>query len=1071
MSLPNPARIIQEQKDKLFGAVGDFVDTSSLLGVLGASGLANAAEAFGEVKAALGKSAETNSFVGSQQTAEPRPAGQDQRLPNPLEQYASFNCIFELGVLTPYSTNNPELTYRQSGADITVLRSGGGGIDENRVATIYEVTGKERGNMEYFIDDVDVSAIVAPSKRSGISQATKIEFTVHEPYSMGLFLQSLQAAALDAEGPLSNYFDACYLLELDFVGWDDFGNAVPVAQANRKIPIKLMNVEFDVERGGSVYRITAIPWNEQAFLDQYSLLKDELSISGPSLIESLTTGSDSLQTVINEALSKAATAKNEPVADYYVVRFPNNRTSLNNISNTPVENDAATLSESEAVRTRIGEDLANRDYISSSAFVNRFATGSSDDGVLGRIITNTLGDINSIGLSNMISSDQGTVESGGDYPFGLGLYTYNEEKNVYVRDGVELSLTEGVRKFKFDQNTKLTKVIEEMILISEYGKNAINQVSNDEQMIDWFRIETQVFTIDDRVVSERLGRKAKVFVYNVVPYEVASSTFVAPNERINYSQREKQAVKEYDYIYSGENKDVLGFDINFNAAFFTSIQADFGELGAGQRSAGAEGLTRSEPQAGTNIGGGEGAGATTPSDGNVVARMPSVRNFSGGAYNLSLSQNLARAFHEALINSEVDLITANLEIWGDPYFLHDSGLGNYSAPRSTASVNLTSDGAADYQRNHVHILINFRTPLDYNSDGSMEFPQDTQIVEGFSGLYRVMQVDSNFSGNQFKQTLQLIREKGQSNEGSDTTRLALTEDPNSTNQNPETNQPLAEQTGVESTTAAARAIPAPVPVSENGALSYVTSNNDPTIRAQVADLVRENFQALVDELENDYGYEINAMGGYARRAARGSQNWSYHASGLAMDLNPSENGMVRPRPDDAPEPTDMPMNGTGSAVEAIATKHGLGWGGAWNSLTDSMHFSAAKSEFGTLNYPRNGIIPGAPPATDPPATGETQELPTTDTTDDARAGRTNAVSGTSQVSGGRGNGTAEVAQRRDDAATTTTTTTTTTSSSSSNSQGTVTGLRPYRPIDPEDDRYNFNTGDKIKAILAARRNQ
>ena len=215
------------------------------------------------------------------------------------------------------------------------------------------------------------------------------------------------------------------------------------------------------------------------------------------------------------------------------------------------------------------------------------------------------------------------------------------------------------------------------------------------------------------------------------------------------------------------------------------------------------------------------------------------------------------------------------------------------------------------------------------------------------------------------------------------------------------------------------------------------------------------------------------MGGYARRAARGSQNWSYHASGLAMDLNPSENGMIRPRPADAPEPTDMPLNGTGSAMEALAAKHGLGWGGAWNSLVDSMHFSAAQREFGTLDWPRNGVIPGAPPATDPPATGETQELPPVDTTDDARAGRTNAVSGTTQVSNRAVDTTDDARANRTNATSTATTTpsTSTTTASSSNSQGTVTGLRPYRPIDPEDDRYNFNTGDKIKAILAARRNQ
>ena len=1067
MSIPNPARIIQEKRDKLFGAVGDFVDTSSLLGVLGASGLDKAAEAFGEVKAALSAAAETNSFTGSQQTAEPRPVGQDQRLPNPLENYASFNCIFELGVLTPYSINNPELTYRQSGSDFTILRSGGGGIDQTRIATVYEAAGKEPGNMEYFIDDVDVSAIVAPSKRSGISQATKIEFTVHEPYSMGLFLQAMQAAAYEANGLNSNYLDAVYMLELDFVGWDDNGNAVPVDQANRKIPLKLINIEFDVERGGSVYKVSAIPWNEQALLDQYQMLGSAVSITGNNIIQALTTGYESFQTIVNEAITMAATSKNEPVSDFYVVRFPSSRTTLNNVSKSSTADTGATLSNEELFGSRSGADLAeeNQKNKSKSAFVNLFRNNDGgDNGILQTIRTNTLGDINKIGQSLMISPNSETVESNSDYPFGLGLYAYDEEKKIYARDGVELSLTNGTRKFKFDQNTKLTKVIEEMVLISEYGKNAINQVQNNDQMIEWFRIETQVFVIDDRIVSERLGKKAKVFVYNVVPYEVASSTFIAPNETINYSKLEQQVVKEYDYIYSGENKDVLGFDINFNAAFFTAIRQDMGELGAGSRNATADGMVSPDQVEGINVGDGSAGG--TPSEGNTVNRQAQVGMSVGGSYNQSVGQILARTFHNALINSEVDLITANLEIWGDPYYIHDSGLGNYSSPRSTSSINITADKAADYQRNHVHILLNFRSPLDYMRDGNMEFPEDTQIVEGFSGLYRVMTVNSNFSGNQFKQTLSLIREKGQSTEGAtDNAKLAQQRDSNSVNQNPETNKTLAEITGIESTTAATGAINPTVPLTEGGALEFVTSNNDPAVRAQVAELVRENFQALVDELENDLGYDIRSLQGFNRRAARGSQNWSYHASGLAMDINPDENLMAGPpRPADAPEPTDMPMNGTGSAMEALAAKHGLGWGGAWERVTDAMHFSAALSENGTLDYPRNGVIPGTPAPTPQSATGETEEVPTVDTTDDARAGRTNAVSGTSQVSGGRGNGAAEVAQRRADAATTTT-------SSTSNSQGAVTGLRPYRPIDPQDDRYNFNTGDKIKAILAAKRNQ
>ena len=53
--------------------------------------------------------------------------------------------------------------------------------------------------------------------------------------------------------------------------------------------------------------------------------------------------------------------------------------------------------------------------------------------------------------------------------------------------------------------------------------------------------------------------------------------------------------------------------------------------------------------------------------------------------------------------------------------------------------------------------------------------------------------------------------------------------------------------------------------------------------------------------------------------------------------------------------TDMPAN-----TKEIANKHGLGWGGAWNSLDDAMHFSAHTSEGGSFRFDRNGKIPKGP---------------------------------------------------------------------------------------------------------------
>lgn len=131
------------------------------------------------------------------------------------------------------------------------------------------------------------------------------------------------------------------------------------------------------------------------------------------------------------------------------------------------------------------------------------------------------------------------------------------------------------------------------------------------------------------------------------------------------------------------------------------------------------------------------------------------------------------------------------------------------------------------------------------------------------------------------------------------------------------------------------------------------------LSTEVAEVFAANFQAFLDEFEQVY--EIKQLGGYAKRQAVGSSSWSCHASGAAIDINwPNPvfntypNGFYKPRPANAPM-TDMPAN-----TKEIANKHGLGWGGAWNSLDDAMHFSAHTSEGGSFRFDRNGKIPKGP---------------------------------------------------------------------------------------------------------------
>jgi len=83
------------------------------------------------------------------------------------------------------------------------------------------------------------------------------------------------------------------------------------------------------------------------------------------------------------------------------------------------------------------------------------------------------------------------------------------------------------------------------------------------------------------------------------------------------------------------------------------------------------------------------------------------------------------------------------------------------------------------------------------------------------------------------------------------------------------------------------------------------------------------------------------------RPAVGSDNWSAHAYGLAIDVNPFHNPYLKGDlviPELASAYTDREdvrpgMIVAGDVVTEAFADIGWSWGGNWNTLKDWMHFS------------------------------------------------------------------------------------------------------------------------------------
>jgi hypothetical protein len=646
---------------------------------------------------------------------------------NPLGSFASFNCLFTLSAMTKEEINNPDGTYKAGNRIGQVIFSSASREPSNRVPT-------EAGQFEYYIDNVEIKALMSFNPRTENTNAQMFNFEIVEPYSMGTLLQSLQLAAEEAGH--ANYSVAPFLLTLEFFGYDDNGFPTSVLNTTRHLPLQFRTIEMEITASGSKYTCTAIPWNEVALSNTTQILKTDISVTGETVQKMLQDGPKSLQAMINKN-SKESAEKGEKdkkiVPDQILILFPEFLQSSSFGAGSGSEDQGATTQSTttaSSVETKLGVNKGeNQSLVQSSGAVNK------------------------IGLSNMGF----TMNTGGEQPTP-------EENKVAAEGGVfkrnQVNIDPKKREFRFDQGSSITNAINQVVLMSDFGRALVDQKQDENDMMDWFKIETQVYDLDrDEQTFKLQGRDPRLIVYSVVPYKVHASKFLPPNIKQQYENLKKQTVKRYQYIYTGRNTEILDFQIRFNNAYFVTTAPDAN--GAGNQDA------RRQTQ---NSAGGD--PQTTPlvrKDGEAEASQASSPRRSesevatptrGGGATDDHKTRIAKQFQEALYNSPADQLQTTITIMGDPYFIADSGVGNFSNSGTGDRFNITNTGAIDYQNGEVDILVEFRNPVDINFLGILD-SSSSSIVTQFSGVFQVTEVRNLFQSNKFTQEINLIRRPNQ----------------------------------------------------------------------------------------------------------------------------------------------------------------------------------------------------------------------------------------------------------------------------------------------------------------------
>lgn len=716
---------------------------------------------------------------------------------NILNNYRSWTYNFTIGALPPEAVTGEIDTLETNIEKFRVLDSSGKGTRGVGLSQSIELSTSTQGlnidkivegfnqnspgRFDLFIDDVSIDSLIgAGSTQSGSSIASNIEFTVYEPYSMNGFIEALQVAANAAAYP--NYMQAVFAMRVRFIGYrDDVGlSGTPeiIPNSTRYFCINIAEIEVDVTQDGTRYKCSAVPYNQMGFGTPNILLSD-IKISGNTVHEVLKNLFKAINTMVADE-AKTARGEQNPKRDYYEISCPalvQKKGSQSTIDALLYSDYPGRISggpndkQSDIIKSPMNDELkeVNVFQMADPAATTNGYAGSKAEGSTQPAPASTppatsaspttpnpsaTPTASQQPLAQPASSGSGTSDQASQDPATQRLIP--SQGTVVFGAGRQIHdcIAAVVRDSKYVRGDLLTKQIKEA-------------KENKTLFVNYFTVRLEVDLIPE--FDTFSNRYFCVYRYVLEPYRIPYTRIPTFEQgEVDHTPILNNIKREYNYIYSGKNVDVLKFQLKFDSLYYAAVPSMFGnrpdrpnavqavghnntvDVKAKPSTIAVEQTSNPDPQ-------------KVPTA--QIARDPSA-NITNNVATAGQPQadpyyRLAQTIHSTVLNG-VDLIQGTLEILGDPYFLVTGGMGNQNLRLSEDSLYQTTDGQAAVTQGDLMINLNFKTPKDISvggpNSGFIEF--DAKLLP-FSGVYRVVTLKSNFKDGVFTQAIDIIRAPGQ----------------------------------------------------------------------------------------------------------------------------------------------------------------------------------------------------------------------------------------------------------------------------------------------------------------------
>ena len=602
--------------------------------------------------------------------------GPGRRIYNPLSKLSSYNYHLTLYMITPEQYGEFLNRAETDPSGFTIVAESGGTNRKNKNNTA-------AFDRDVYIDDFTCKTMVGTKAADGpTTDSVDFEFKIYEPYGFS-FINELKTLAAEtmAKSKIPGKEDASYhtqqlyMLGIKFYGYDADGNVMTgdklgtdagsekFALFPRYYTMRITNISFKLDGKATVYSIKAQNASVQVgFGIAQGVVKTPCEVYGETVEEVLIALKDSLnKQELN--LSKGPPGKE---ATEKAVQFPN-------------VYDFKFLDENDEIRKAKVVNQADPKIKKTKAPMGA--------------------DVKSSAASNEKNANPKTLI------FDKNRRAFSIPAGTTIVQAIDMIIGESeyvsskMQKYKEDVEPKLTPA------------------TSDGEPFKWFMITP---ICEPKAFDKKRGN----FVYNIT---YAIRDYLIPNLRSPYVDKTSfypGAYKRYEYIYTGNNNEILSYEQTFNNLY---------QLNSVQR-------------------------APAQSSPPIPVNMMSKQNEStGSAFNMG---GEAAASVRTSLYSPAEQAMARIQILGDPDYLITTIGKAYEVYAKFYGPDLSIDPHAG----QVFIEINFNNAIDYDhSKGTMTLDRQVEIykypasikklIKGVS--YMVSEVTSTFSRGRFTQDLVL----------------------------------------------------------------------------------------------------------------------------------------------------------------------------------------------------------------------------------------------------------------------------------------------------------------------------